>query len=66
MENEIVNRSKMELKHTNLNNEIVLVRGVNLVKLFFGKIVKIEFKNEFYKLLFQEDALIAPKQDYLL
>lgn len=54
----------MELKHIAFNNEIVLAIDLNLVKLFFFfQIVKIEFKNEDYRLFFQEDVAIAPKQD---
>jgi len=33
----MVNSSKMEMKHTNPNGEIVLARDLNLVKLFFWK-----------------------------
>jgi len=48
----MVNSSKMELEHINLNGEIVLARDLHLVKLFFQQIVKIELKNESYKLFF--------------
>jgi len=44
----------MELKLTNPNGEIILARKLNYVKLFFWQIVKITFKNESYKLFFQE------------
>jgi len=47
----------MELKHYNLNGKIVLENKPNLVMHFFGKIVKIALKNEFYKLFIQKDAL---------
>jgi len=60
-DNSSSNSSKMELKDTNPNNEIVLVRDLNLVKLFFWKIVKIEIRNESYKLFFQEGAMIVQK-----
>jgi len=50
----------MELKHMNPNGEIVLRSTLNHVELSFNKkIVKIAFKNEFYKLFFQKDTLIA-------
>jgi len=51
----------MELKHTNPNNEIVLARKLDHVELIIWKIVEIAFKNESYKLFFQEDAKIAQK-----
>jgi len=51
----------MELEHTNPNSEIVLGGKLNHEDLFFWKIVKIAFKNESYKLFFQEDALSAWK-----
>jgi len=51
----------MELKCTNPNVEIVLASKLNPVELSFWKIVKIAFRNESYKLFFQEDALIARK-----
>jgi len=51
----------MKLKCTNFNGKIFLARKINHVKLIFWKLVKIAFRNEFYKLFFQEDALIAPK-----
>jgi len=51
----------MELKKTNSNGEIVLGNKLNHEELFFWKIVRIAFRNESYKLFFQEDALIAPK-----
>ena len=35
MTTKLSNSSKMELKHTNLNGEIVLVKDLNLKKLFF-------------------------------
>jgi len=50
--------SKMELEHTNPINEIVLESNHNHVELLFWKIVKIDFKNESYKLFF-EDVVIA-------
>jgi len=53
----------MNLKQIDFNSEIVLARILNLVKPFFEKIVKIEFKNELYKLFLKKNALIAPKQD---
>jgi len=53
----------MELKCMNPNGEIVLKSTPNHVKLFFMKIVRITFRNEFNKLFFLEDALIAEKQD---
>jgi len=46
----------MELKCTNPNGDIVLASKPNYVELFFGKIVKIAYKNESYKLFFQKDA----------
>jgi len=46
----------MGLKHNNSNGEIFLERKINLVKKLFFLIVKIAFKNEFYKLFFQKDA----------
>jgi len=57
----MVNSSKMELNHNNLNSEIVLARNLNLVNFIFLRIEKIELKNESYKLFFWEDALIAWK-----
>jgi len=55
----------MELKHTNLNSEIVLARDLNLVKHFLGKIVKLEFRNESYKLFFQDiRCFFRPSKDY--
>ncbi len=54
----------MELKCTNPNGEIVIEKKLNLMEFFFS-IVKIAFKNESYKLFFQEYALLAPKQDCL-
>jgi len=46
----------MELKCTNPNGEIVLANKLNHVELFFGKFVKIAFRNESYKLFFEKDA----------
>jgi len=43
----------MELEHTNFNGEIVLAIDINLLKPFFFKILKIEFRNESNKLFFQ-------------
>jgi len=51
----------MELKHIDLKSEIVLIKDLNLVKLLFWKIVKIKFRNESYKSIIQEDALIVWK-----
>jgi len=51
----------MGLKHNNLNGEIVLAIKLTVVEQFFWKIVKIAFRNECYKLFFQEDAQIAWK-----
>jgi len=51
----------MELKCTISNGEIVLEKKLNHVELCFWKIVKIAFKNESFKLFFQEDALSAWK-----
>jgi len=51
----------MELKCTNPNVEIVLARKIIHMGIFFWKIVKIAFRNESYKLFFQEDAKIAWK-----
>jgi len=51
----------MELKCTYPNGEIVLARKINYVRLFFWKIAKIAFRNESYKLFFQEDTKIAQK-----
>jgi len=48
----------MELKRTNPNGDIVLESKLNHVELIF-LIVRIAFKNESYKLFFQEDTLIA-------
>jgi len=45
----------MELKNNNLKDEIFLASKLNPVQLFF-LIVKIEFKNEFFKLFFQLNA----------
>ena len=36
----------MELNHKNFNGEIVLARKFNLIKQFFGKTIKMTFKNE--------------------
>jgi len=47
----------MELKHANLNGKIILVRYLNLVKLFFLK----NNENWIQKLIRQKDALTAPK-----
>jgi len=49
----------MALKCTNSNGEIVVASKIIHVEIFFLKIVKIAFRNEFYKLFFQEDAKIA-------
>jgi len=46
----------MELKHINSNNEIVKARDLEI---FFGKFVKIEFKNKFHELFFQRDVMIT-------
>jgi len=46
----------MEIKSTNPNGEIVLARKTNHAKINFGKIVEISYRNESYKLFFQEDA----------
>jgi len=54
----------MGLKHNNSNDEIVLASKLNVVKQFFLKNCEIALKNESYKLFFQEDAQIAPKQDH--
>ena len=51
----------MDSKHNNPNDEIFLARKLNLIKQFFGKIVKVAFRNESYKLFFQKDAPIARK-----
>jgi len=51
----------MELKCTNFNGEIVLKSTQKPLDLFFWNIVRMAFRNESYKLFFQEDALIAPK-----
>jgi len=48
----------MELKRTNPNGEIVLGRKLNHMEQF-KKNLRIAFKDESYKLFFQEDALIA-------
>jgi len=52
----------MELECTNLNGEIVLGSKTKPCGIFFWKIVRIAFKNESYKLFFQEDALIAQEK----
>jgi len=46
----------MVLKRNNANSEIVLARKINLFKQFFFETVKIAFRNESYKLFFQEDV----------
>jgi len=46
----------MGLKHNSFNGDIVLERKLKLCKKKFWKIVKIAYKNESYKLVFQEDA----------
>jgi len=51
----------MEYKYTNLISEIFLASKVSYVEFFFEKIVKIEFKNESYKSLSQDDAMIVHK-----
>jgi len=51
----------MDLKYTDTNGEIILARKLNYVNLFF-KIVKIELKNESYKLFFEEDAMSTLKR----
>jgi len=51
----------MDLKETNSNSVIVLESILNHADFFL--IIKIAFTNESYKLFFQEDVLIAPKQD---
>jgi len=53
----------MELKYTNLNGEISLASRFNYIYDFF-LIVKIEFRNESYKLFFQNDAMIPTKQKF--
>jgi len=47
----------MEFKYTNFNGEIVLAYKPNYFEFFL--IVKIELKNESYRLFFEENALIA-------
>jgi len=52
----------MELKHGNHNGEVVKENNLqsNLKSFLLNwKIVKIELRNQFYKLFFQEDTLIA-------
>jgi len=51
----------MELKCTNPNSEIVLEKKQKHVGLLVLKNYKISFKNETYKIFFQEDAKIAQK-----
>jgi len=51
----------MGLKQNNPIGEIVLARKLTVVEQFFWKIVKIAFRNEFYKLFFQEDVETACK-----
>jgi len=51
----------MELKCINPNGEIVLRNTLNHDVDFFLNIVKIVFRNESYKIFFQEDAIIARK-----
>jgi len=46
----------MELKHHNPSGEIVLTNKSNPFQKKQILIVKIAFKNKFYKLFFQEDA----------
>jgi len=48
--------SKMELKCTSPNGEMVLESKLNYMEILFGKIVKIAFRNESYKVFFQKDA----------
>jgi len=51
----------MELKHNNLNVEIVIASELNpRPNNFFWKIVRIALKNECYNFFFQEDAYICP------
>jgi len=49
----------MELKHTYHNGDIVLEKRLNQKKLFFWKIVKLKFKNDSFKLFFEENVWIA-------
>jgi len=51
----------MKLKQIDFNGEIVLGSKLNQREYFFGKIVKIAFKNESYKLFFQKDAIVPQK-----
>jgi len=46
----------MGLKHNNPNSEIFLESKCNLFQQFFWKLVEIAFKNDSYKLFFQEDV----------
>jgi len=58
---QIVNSSKIELKHTNLNNEIVLKTKLNNVQLFFEKLLILSSKKESSTLFSQEFAKIDYK-----
>jgi len=51
----------MELKHTCVNDEIVLESKLNYLNLFFSFNLKIELKNESSKFFFEEYALVASK-----
>ncbi len=49
----------MELIHNNPNGEIDLASKFDYVEKFLFNIVKVAFKNESYKLFFQEDVQSA-------
>jgi len=55
-------QKKKELKHTNLNGEIVLARDLNPIEPLFSKIVEIKLKNKSYMLFFQEILCLLAKQ----
>jgi len=57
----MVNSSKMELKHNNSDNEIVLASKYNLLQQFFQKFVKIANRNESCKCFFSIRCLDCPK-----
>jgi len=49
----------MELKHAKSKREIVLASILKHVELFFGKMVKIEFRSKSNVLFLQEVSMIA-------
>jgi len=51
----------MESKHTNPNGEIVLVKKLNSLWIYFFQLFQLELYNESNTLFLPEDAMIAHK-----